>query len=102
MPANASQSTVRQTNQAFYDGLWANVRLIDPSRFNTWPHIQALAKDAPMRLEVGPGMRPRMSIEGTYFADISEPALAQLALRGGRTKAADITQLPYADNTFDL
>lgn len=102
MPANASPSTLRHTNQVFYDELWAKVRLIDPSRFNTWPHIQALAAQAPMRLEVGPGMRPRMPIEGTCFADISEPALAQLALRGGRSKAADITQLPYADNTFDL
>lgn len=98
MPATG----IRHINQAFYDGLWANVRLINPAKFNTWPHIKALADNAPDRLEVGPGMRPRMPIEGTCFADISEPALAQLGRCGGHTKVADITQLPYNDNAFDL
>lgn len=103
-PAEPSSpnSNVRDTNQSFYDGLWANVRLVEPSRFNTWPKIQTLAANAPQRLEVGPGMRPRLPIKDTCFTDISEPALAQLARRGGHSKVADITRLPYADNSFDL
>lgn len=102
MPPASTNSDVRHTNQNFYDSLWAGVRLIDPSRFNTWPLVQSLARSAPARLEVGPGMRPRLPIEGTSFADISEPALAQLASGGGLVEAAQINALPYRDNSFDL
>lgn len=100
--STAHDSDIHQTNQTFYDALWGGVRLISPHRFNTWPLVQELAKAAPARLEVGPGMRPRLPIEGTCFADISEPALAQLAKRGGRVQVANIGDLPYADNSFDL
>ncbi|MDO6748296.1 class I SAM-dependent methyltransferase [Gilvimarinus sp. 1_MG-2023] len=102
MSSGAEQSGLRQTNQKFYDGLWSKVRLIEPSRFNTWRHFSEYSRNAPERLEVGAGMRPRLPIEGTHFVDISEPALQQLAAKGGVSKAGDITQLPYADNTFDL
>lgn len=100
--SNSASSQVHHTNQVFYDGLWSNVKLIEPSRFNTWPHIKALAAQAPQRLEVGAGMRPRLPIKDTCFADISAPALEQLARRGGHTQVASISQLPYADNSFDL
>lgn len=102
MSTASTETTVRQTNQRFYDALWAGVRLIDPSRFNTWPLVKSLADSAPARLEVGPGMRPRLPIKGGHFADISEPALAQLAAAGGLVQAAQINALPYPDNSFDL
>lgn len=93
---------LREINQRFYDSLWSDVQLIDPSRFNTWPLIQSLAQQAPLRLEVGPGMRPRLPVNGTYFADISQPALANLAAAGGITHQAAIAELPFPDNHFDL
>lgn len=93
---------VEHTNQTFYDSLWSGVRLIQPSRFNTWPLVQTLAQAAPARLEVGAGMRPRLPIHGTHFADISAPALTALKQRGGKVSTASIGDLPYADNTFDL
>jgi SAM-dependent methyltransferase len=98
----ANATDIQYTNQTFYDSLWAGVRLIDPSRFNTWPVIQTLSQSAPMRLEVGAGMRPRLPIQGTHFVDISEPALDALAQRGGEVKVASIGDLPYADDSFDL
>ncbi|MDQ2076424.1 methyltransferase domain-containing protein [Marinimicrobium sp. ABcell2] len=100
--SDINASTVQYTNQTFYDSLWAGVRLVEPRQFNTWPVIEALAQTAPDRLEVGAGMRPRLPIQGTHFADISEPALEALAKRGGKVKVASIGELPYDDSSFDL
>lgn len=100
--ANNDEEEIRQVNQHFYDALWSDVRLVDPSRFNTWPLVEKLAANAQARLEVGPGMRPRLPIEGTWFTDISEPALQKLAAHGGKTKVGQIAELPYDDNHFDL
>lgn len=99
---NTDNSELRQINQRFYDNLWSDVQLIDPSRFNTWPLVQSLAANAPMRLEVGPGMRPRLPIKGTFFADISQPALNNLAAAGGIAHQAPIAELPFPDHHFDL
>lgn len=97
-----SESELREVNQAFYDSLWSGARLIGPERFNTWPLVQSLAGEAPRRLEVGAGLRPRLPIEGTHFADISGPALDRLAQAGGRTCMTSIDDLPYPDGGFDL
>ncbi len=93
---------LRQINQQFYDNLWSDTKLIEAHRFNTWPLIEPLSKQAAMRLEVGPGMRPRLPIEGTHFADISQPALQKLSEKGGICQQAPIAELPFDDNTFDL
>ena len=89
-------------NRHFYDGLWRDARLVGPERFNTWPAVQALAENAANRLEVAPGLRPRLPIAGTTFADISLPALRQLERRGGRVVHASVTALPFASDSFDL
>lgn len=94
--------SIRQTNQIFYDRLWSNARLIDPRRFNTWPMVERLVNQHGDRLEIGPGLRPRLPVAGTHFADISKPALQALENAGGLTAEAPIENLPYADNQFDL
>jgi SAM-dependent methyltransferase len=93
---------VRAVNQRFYDSLWSGARLIGPDRFNTWPLVRHLAASAPRRLEIGAGLRPRLPIKDTHFADISEPALAELEAAGGQVAASGIEDLPYADGSFDL
>ncbi len=89
-------------NRRYYDQLWSESRLIDPQRFNTWPLVQSLLPGSAARLEVAPGLRPRLPIEGTQFVDISAPALAALQARGGRTTLAQVTSLPFAASSFDL
>jgi len=91
-----------ETNRRFYDGLWAVSRLVEPHRFNTWPIVQALLAEAPRRLEIAPGLRPRLPIEGTHFVDISEPALRQLRGRAASVSLDSITALPFPDAGFDL
>ncbi len=54
------------------------------------------------QLEVAPGLRPRLPIEGTQFVDISAPALVKLRGRGARVARGQVNSLPFADGTFDL
>jgi SAM-dependent methyltransferase len=89
-------------NRHYYDSLWSGAHLVEPSRFNTWPLVQALAAAAGSRLEVAPGLRPRLPLEGTQFLDVSPAALAPLSARGAATVLGLITELPYADASFDL
>ena len=98
-------------NQVFYDALWVGVKLQPPERFNTWPLLSSLAAAAERRLEVGPGMRPRLPIAGTHFADVSTPAVRTLRRLGGHAVTSEVGPfgnedhvgaLPYGDARFDL
>ncbi len=64
--------------------------------------ISSLLPGAPERLEIGPGLRPRLPIAGTYFLDISPPVIERLNTRGGIAQAGEITALPFGDGSFDL
>jgi SAM-dependent methyltransferase len=105
MPAGGAQDLMRlasAVNRDFYDALWSASYVILPQRFNTWPLLSALAASAPRRLEIGPGLRPRLPIAGTSFVDISRPALSSLKARGGLAMLGEITALPFPDRSFDL
>jgi SAM-dependent methyltransferase len=90
------------TNRHFYDALWWKANLQRPDRFNTWPLVSDLLPFAPARLELGPGLRPRLPIAGTHFIDISTPAIEQLNARGGIAVPGEIGALPFGDREFDL
>lgn len=98
----SSDVGLRERNRRFYDGIWAGAQLVEPERFNTWPLVCSLVAQSQRRLEVAPGLRPRLPIDGTHFVDISEPALAQLRQRAASVALDSITSLPFADGTFDL
>ena len=89
-------------NRAFYDGLWSNARLVQPSRFNTWPLVRALAADARRRLEVAPGLRPRLPLAGTHFLDLSAAAVARLRRAGAAAAVGVINAVPFPDAAFDF
>ncbi len=89
-------------NREFYDALWARTYLTSPRHFNTWALLSKLAETAPLRLEVGPGLRPRLPVKGTHFLDFSAPAVARLQAEGGFAQHGRITALPFADACFDL
>jgi SAM-dependent methyltransferase len=90
------------TNRQYYDSLWSGARLVEPQRFNTWPLIQTLLPQCEMRLEIAPGLRPRLPLEGTQFVDVSGPAIAKLRERGASAAVGLVNALPFADRTFDL
>jgi len=95
-------SDIVARNRGFYDALWSASSVTLPQRFNTWPLLSALAASAPSRLEIGPGLRPRLPIAGTTFVDISQPALSRLKVHGGLAMLGDVTALPFPDHSFDL
>src|SRR5665213_4367961 len=91
-----------ETNRRFYDSLWSKARLVTPNRFNTWPLIKSLLRQSHRRLEIAPGLRPRLPFAGTQFIDISIPALRQLRAAGGKVAMGAVTALPLASEAFDL
>ena len=100
--AQSREHDLLDANRRYYDMLWSGSRLVEPQQFNTWPLVQALLPESTARLEVAPGLRPRLPIHGTQFVDISAPALATLQARGGQVTMAQVASLPFADSSFDL
>jgi SAM-dependent methyltransferase len=97
-----SDRALVEENRRFYDGLWIGTRLVEPQRFNTWPLVQSLLSAGQSRLEVAPGLRPRLPIQDTQFIDISAPALEKLRRRGARVSFGEVTALPCGSEGFDL
>lgn len=100
-PAGGEQQQLA-VNARFYNALWQGALLVEPQHFNTWPLVSSLLQPGQRRLEVAPGLRPRLPLEETQFVDISAPALAKLTARGAATSEAPIHTLPFADASFDL
>ncbi|HUF81291.1 MAG TPA: class I SAM-dependent methyltransferase [Burkholderiales bacterium] len=90
-----------EVNRRFYDSLWAEAQLVAPERFNTWPLVCTLLSPSRPRLEIAPGLRPRLPIAGTHFVDISAPAVAKLHARGARAVVGLVSRLPFPDRVFD-
>jgi SAM-dependent methyltransferase len=99
---SAGERELLHRNRSFYDSLWSGARLIEPQRFNTWPLVRTLVPGCDRRLEVAPGLRPRLPIAGSLFVDISAPALDRLRERGAHAVLGQVTSLPFADGAFDL
>jgi len=101
-PDSCSPRDLVEINRQFYEPLWASSRLVSPERFNTWPLVRSLLATSSSRLEVGPGLNPRLPIAGTRFVDISEAAVAKLSAGGAEATVGLVGHLPYADAAFDL
>ena len=97
-----TDADLRETNRRFYDALWRDAGVVEPNRFNTWPLVSSLVSRSRRRLEVAPGLRPRLPVEGTHFVDLSKPALDKLRARTASVTVGSITALPFAAAEFDL
>lgn len=101
-PGALPQERLLRANLGFFDPLWRASSLVPPERFNTWPLVRSLVGQPQARLEVGPGLRPRLPLEGTDFVDASLPAVTGLRERGARAELGLVSRLPFRDATFDL
>ena len=99
---NRSDTELVSVNRGFYESLWAEARLVGPERFNTWPLVRELAGAAARRLEVAPGLRPRLPLQDTCFVDLSHAALRHLHECGAAAVHGMIGALPCMDASFDL
>jgi len=93
---------ITKTNRKYYDSLWGNQSLRAPTRFNTWPVLAPMVQASPRRLEIGPGMWPRLPIQGTKFVDLSQVAVKRLNGQGGIATLGTINALPFPDEHFEL
>jgi SAM-dependent methyltransferase len=96
------ESNLVRANRQFYDALWTRSRLVPAERFNTWPLVSSLLASSPVRLEVGPGLRPRLPLSDTRFVDISPPAVAKLREQLADARVGVASMLPFDDGAFDL
>ena len=101
-PQTPGDPGLLETNRAFYDTLWTDARLVGPESFNTWPLVCSLVTSSRRRLEVAPGLRPRLPVEGTQFVDMSMPAVSKLRARGAKAVLGLVSSLPFPDEAFDL
>ncbi|MBI5099440.1 MAG: class I SAM-dependent methyltransferase [Nitrospirae bacterium] len=99
---NRTDPELLEANRRFYDPLWTDAHLVEPERFNTWPLVCSLVSPSRPRLEVAPGLRPRLPLKETYFVDISAPAIAKLRARGANAVLGLVSSLPFADGAFDF
>ncbi len=102
MPSLSRDRELLDNNKRFYNALWSDAQLIAPERFNTWPLVSSLLQPGQRRLEVAPGLHPRLPLAGTQFVDISAPALIKLQACGANTLLGSISALPFTDASFDL
>jgi len=98
----ADEASLADFNRRFYDGLWSRAQLVPPERFNTWPAVSELTGDAAARLEIGPGLRPRLPLRGTDFVDLSAAAVTALRTHGARATVGTVEALPGDDEAYDF
>jgi SAM-dependent methyltransferase len=101
-PRAGDGSALLEANRRFYDPLWEQARVVAPERFNTWPLVRSLLGSSRARLEVAPGLNPRLPLAGTRFVDMSPNAVAKLRDRGADATVGLVGRLPCADTAFDL
>jgi SAM-dependent methyltransferase len=89
-------------NSRFYEAFWSGTYLTKPERFNTWPLVSSLLPNAPRRLEIGPGLRPRLPVSNTHFIDLCPAAVERLNEHGGLARTGEITALPFDNDSFGL
>src|SRR5579859_5881598 len=87
---------------AFYDRVWSVGHLWQPDVWPEWEILARLLPNCPDRLEIGPGLRPRLPIADTWFVDLSTIALSGLRAHEGRPICANAEALPFASAAFDL
>lgn len=96
-----NSKTVNSYNKSWYDTFWKNYKI---PKANFWPHwkiIKPLLKGK--SLEIGPGAKPKIPIEGNFFIEISYEAARRLRELGGKTLQLNLTdKLPFLSEKFDL
>ncbi len=97
-----SNAELLEANRLFYNPLWADTKLVAPERFNTWDLVSSLLADGQQRLEVAPGLRPRLPLAGTRFVDISTSAVEKLRANGADATTGLVSALPHGDAAFTL
>lgn len=97
-PAAATADGRPSESARIYRRRWAGSRRVVRIRPHLW---RAVAGRVPgPLLEIGPGLRPTIPLEGSHFVDVSEEALEALRRRGGTVALHTGGPLPFPDRSF--
>jgi SAM-dependent methyltransferase len=99
---NTALDNAATYNEALYEEMWARMPFLPPDRLPWWPVLKQLADAAPMRMELGPGIFPRLPVEGTHVCDLSTHALNVLEGKGAIVHRGFLQDQGIADASFDL
>ncbi|MGH2723744.1 MAG: class I SAM-dependent methyltransferase [Actinomycetota bacterium] len=86
-------------NELIYERRWAASTRVVRLRPHVWRGLAGSLEGQPL-LEIGPGLRPTIPVEGSYFAEISSRALDVLARRGAHVRRYAGGSLPFPDRFF--
>ena len=86
-----------------YDEFWKTARLSNRRKHPLRRVVDAYRLPRHRLLEIGPGTRPTLPIDGSFFLDNAPSAIERLRLQGGIGAVGDANKtLPYEDAFFDL
>jgi SAM-dependent methyltransferase len=89
-------------NEALYEAAWRRFSFRTPDHLPWWPALKALCEGAPDRLEIGPGIFPRMPVEGTHAIELSTFALEVLARHGAITHRGLLQDQGFPSASFNV
>jgi len=99
---SADALELRERNRSFYDFCWRSSMVRRAEWFVTWSSMRELVAGSRRRLEIGPGVRPRLPLEGAVFLDLSPVGAAKLRRAGAKVVLGSVDELPFGDGEFDL
>lgn len=95
--------TYSDRNKTLYTKIWKVKKPRSHTYWITWERYKMLIpENQPRLLGIGCGIRPKIPVEGSYFIDLSQPALSTLEKFGGICHCGSATTLPYDSNFFDF
>ncbi len=89
-------------NESLYEDFYTRMPFLPPDRLPWWPVFKELADASPERLEIGPGVFPRLPVVGTHVCDLSKGALDVLAKQGSIVHYGLLQDQKFPDGKFDL
>jgi SAM-dependent methyltransferase len=89
-------------NESLYEDMWRRMAFHPPDKLPWWPALKELADASPNRLELGPGVFPRLPVPGTHVVDLSAGALEVLAKHGAIAHHGLLQDLKFPDGSYDL
>ncbi len=90
------------SNEIVYDKLWAGIEIRSHTQYPEWKILKDHISPDKTVLEIGPGIRPKIPIEGSHFMDISSECINKINELGGKAVKGSVTDLPYNDASFDI
>ena len=71
-------------NKDYYDKIWSHSKLMHHGEWPVWSLLKLEARPGLRMLELGPGMRPKIPVKGSWFIEASSPARYSLERQGAR------------------